>query len=228
MEVLRDLFFRCDLDYNRDKFVWWPCNLRHATMRFIWIDQDMGTLVQSGLNFTSQNRSSWFLHHFPAIFYPLVTLVHSITQNKMFFGCSNGQAASVIRFSHFSSSFEHLDCWAIFNWCRWFWGKTSTISKHQPHRGSKIGGGSCSGDNFGIGKQKLPEVFAQKLLLWRSFVRSDWHIKGVAPMNQRHARKVCENSPRISTLWELQTWARFLFGHEWLRPTRIDCWHFTA
>lgn len=33
-------------------------DLRDATMHFIWFDQDMGILVQSGLNFTSQNRHS--------------------------------------------------------------------------------------------------------------------------------------------------------------------------
>ena len=72
-------------------------NLRDAAMHFIWFDQDMGTLVQSGLNFTSQNRrNSWSLHHFPPFFYPLVRSIS--TQNKTLFGCFNGHAASVIPF----------------------------------------------------------------------------------------------------------------------------------
>lgn len=175
-EMLRDPFFRCDSDYHRDKFARcerlarcnnachkvWP---RHGNPSTKWLE----FYITKSQFLVITPFSSHLLSICAFHFYPKQDTFWLL------------QWSSCISHSipHFSSSFAHLDCWAISNWCRWFWGKTcepTFISKHQ----QMIGGKHRRGVIANFGKQNLPGVFdVQKLFLWRSFVgRSDWHIKG--------------------------------------------------
>ena len=156
--MLRDPFFRCDSDYHRDKFarcerlarcnnashMVWP---RHGNPSTKWLEFYI--------------TKSQFLVITPCSSHLLSTCAFHFYPKQDTFWLLQWSSCISHSIPHFSSSFAHLDCWAISNWCRWFWGKTcepTFIFKHQ----QMIGGKHRRGVIANFGKQNLQESLMSK------------------------------------------------------------------